>query len=97
MKGVSPMKIDISPELAELIDSRVQSGEYPSASAVIEKAMKLLDEQDHELRAFIQEGIDALNNGDYVEYTDENLHEFFEDVHRRGLEWLKSRKESINR
>ena len=69
------MKIDISPELAELIDCRVQSGEHPSANAVIEKAMELLDKQDHELRAFIQEGIDALNNGDHVDYTDENLHE----------------------
>ena len=88
------MKIDISPELAELIDSRVQSGEYPSASAVIEKAMALLDEQDHELRAFIQEGIDALENGDYVEYTDENLHELVDDVHRRGLEWLKKQSKA---
>ena len=90
------MKIEVSEELARLINCRVQSGEYPSASAVIEKALALLDEQDHELRAFIQEGIDALENGDYVEYTDENLHEFFEDVHRRGLEWLKARSEAIN-
>ena len=46
------------------------------------------------LRAFVQEGIDALMNGDYVEYTDENLHELVEDVHQRGLERLRARDES---
>ncbi len=34
----------------------------------------------------VREGVDALKNGDYVEYTDENLHEFFEDIKRRGRE-----------
>ena len=90
------MNISISKELAERIEHKVESGYYSSADAVIDKALELLDEHDQDLRAFIQEGIDALENGDYVEYTDENLHEFFEDVHRRGLEWLKARSEAIN-
>lgn len=90
------MNIPISKELAERIEHKVRSGNYPSADAVINKALELLDEHDDELRAFVQEGIDALENGDYVEYTDENLHEFFEDVHRRGLERLESRDESLN-
>jgi putative addiction module CopG family antidote len=90
------MNISISKELAERIERKVESGYYPSADAVIDKALELLDDHDQELRALIQEGIEALESGDYVEYTDENLHEFFEDVHRRGLERLKTRDESIN-
>ena len=90
------MNISVRKELAERIEHKVKSGYYPSVDAVVDKALELLDEHDQDLRAFIQEGIDALENGDYVEYTDENLHEFFEDVHWRGLERLKSCNESIN-
>ena len=42
--------------------------------------------------AMVQEGVEALKNGDYVEYTDESLHEFFEDIKRRGRERWSSDK-----
>ena len=90
------MNISVSKELAERIEHKVKSGYYPSVDAVVDKALELLYEHDRDLRAFLQEGIDALENGDYVEYTDENLHELVEDVHRRGLERLKTRGESTN-
>ena len=90
------MNIAISEELVERIEHKVKSGYYPSADAVVDKALELLDKHDQDLRAFVQEGIDALENGDYVEYTDENLHELVEDVHRRGLERLRTRGESTN-
>lgn len=90
------MNISVSKELAERIEHKVNSGYYPSADAVVDKALELLDKHDQDLHAFVQEGIDALENGDYVEYTDENLHELVEDVHRRGLERLKTRSESAS-
>ncbi len=51
------------------------------------KALGLLDEHDESLaeelgglRVKVQEGIEALRNGDYTEYTDETLHELFDEV-----------------
>ena len=46
-----------------------------------------------EVYAKVREGVDALKNGDYVEYTDENLHEFFEDIKRRGRERRASKQD----
>ncbi len=87
------MYISIRDQDMERIQQKVDSGMYPSPDAVIAKALALLDEHDDklygelsEVRKMVQEGIDALKNGDYVEYTDENLHELFEDVKRRGRE-----------
>jgi hypothetical protein len=62
---------------------------------VIAKALELLDESDEalarelaEVRAKVQEGIEQLGRGKCVEYTDETLHELFEDVKRRGRQRL---------
>jgi putative addiction module CopG family antidote len=87
------MNISISKELAQRIEHKIISGNYSSADEVLGKALELLDEHDYELegiRAFVQEGIDALDDGDYVEYTDDNLQDLVEDVHRRGLERLQN-------
>ena len=93
------MYISIRDQDMERIQQKVDSGMYPSPDAVIAKALALLDEHDDklygelsEVRKMVQEGIDALKNGDYVEYTDENLHELFEDVKRRGRERWSSHK-----
>ena len=90
------MKIDISPELAERIQRLVDSDRYASVEAVVEKAICLLEEDEAEyekelakVRAMLKEAEEDVKRGDYVEYTDENLHEFFEDVKRRGLERAK--------
>ena len=88
------MNISVNQELGERIELKVESGYYPSVDTVVDKALELLDEHEQDLRAFVQEGIDSLENGDYVEYTDENLRELIEDVHRRGIERLKSRSET---
>lgn len=47
-----------------------------------------------EVYAMVQEGVEALKNGDYVEYTDETLHELFDDIKRRGRERRASGKDS---
>lgn len=77
----------------EHIERKVKSGIYPSSDAVIAKALALLDEHDKSLaeelasvQARVQEGIEALRSGNYSEYTNETLHELFDDVRRRGIE-----------
>ena len=81
------MYISVRDQDMERIRQKVDSGLYPSSDAVIAKALALLDEHDDklyaelsEIRKMVQEGVEALKYGDYVEYTDENLHEFFKDI-----------------
>lgn len=67
------MNISLTPELERLIDERVRSGLYNSASEVVREGLRLLMERDQlkqmkleELRRQIQIGIDASNRGEVV-------------------------------
>lgn len=67
------MNISLTPELERLIDERVKSGLYNSASEVVREGLRLLMERDQlkqmkleELRRQIQIGIDASNRGEVV-------------------------------
>lgn len=44
------MNVNLTPELEELVRSKVASGMYTSASEVVREALRLMDEQDR-LRA----------------------------------------------
>jgi len=64
------MNVSLTPELESLVNSKVQSGRYHSASEVVREGLRLLQERDqiHEeklrwLRAEIQKGIDDLEAG----------------------------------
>lgn len=65
------MNISLTPELEQLINERVKSGLYNSASEVVREGLRLLMERDQlklmkleELRRQIQIGIDASNRGE---------------------------------
>ena len=94
------MNIDISKELAERIERKVESGEYPSPEAVLRKALQVLEEYEDgtiAMRASVQEGIDALERGDFTTYTKENLHELFDEVKHEGRLMRKRREERMKR
>ncbi len=67
------MNISLTPELEHLIDQRVKSGMYNSASEVVREALRLLVERDQlkeikldELRRQIQVGIDQADRGEVL-------------------------------
>ncbi len=67
------MNVSLTPELEALIDERVKSGLYSSASEVIREALRLFMERDQlkqlkldELKRQIQTGVDASNSGQVV-------------------------------
>ena len=79
-------------EREELIMRKVSSGVYESRDDVIDSALRLLDERDtylEELRAKVNKGITQIENGDFVEYTDENLHELFKEIEAEGMQELE--------
>ena len=65
------MNVSLTPELENMVNEKVQSGLYNSASEVVREALRLLKEQDElrrirleELRREIQVGIDELERGE---------------------------------
>ncbi len=60
------MNVSLSPQLEELVRSRVASGRYTSASEVMREALRLLEEQDSfreaklaQLRSEVRQGQDS--------------------------------------
>ena len=86
------MEISISEENQEQINRKVESGKYRSPDDVIAKALELLNEHDEELaqelvevRAKVQEGIDQLARGEFIECTDETLDSLLEEIETEAL------------
>jgi putative addiction module CopG family antidote len=60
------MNVNLTPQLEELVRSKVSSGLYTSASEVVREALRLMDEQDRlrqarldELRREVRKGLDS--------------------------------------
>ena len=60
------MNVNLTPQLEELVRSKVSSGLYTSASEVVREALRLLEEQDRmreakleELRRDVHKGLDS--------------------------------------
>ena len=68
------MNISLTPELEELVQKKVESGRYSSASEVVRAALRLL-EQDDELRetrlaarrSQVREGIEQAERGELLD------------------------------
>jgi antitoxin ParD1/3/4 len=76
------MNVHLTPELEQLVQSRVKSGRYNSASEVVRDALRLLADRDElmelrkqELRKKIALGLDSLQRGEGVDGD-----EFFEQL-----------------
>jgi antitoxin ParD1/3/4 len=67
------MNISLTPELERLVDEKVRSGRYASASEVIREGLRLLEDQEEikqhrlaEIRQKIDRGLDQLDKGQGV-------------------------------
>lgn len=68
------MNVPLTPELEQLVESKVKSGRYHSASEVIREALRLLEMRDEaftlrrdEIRAQIEEGWRAAKRGEFAD------------------------------
>jgi antitoxin ParD1/3/4 len=64
------VNISLTPELERLVDDKVKTGRYASASEVVREGLRLLEEQDQakqlrlaEVRRKIDRGIEQLDRG----------------------------------
>ncbi len=93
------MNISLTPELENLVNQKVQSGLYNSASEVMREALRLLKEQDdlkrlrlEELRREVMLGVEQIRRGEYSVYH--SAEELGEKIIREGREMLKRQQEA---
>jgi antitoxin ParD1/3/4 len=82
------MNVSLTPELERLVQEKVSSGLYTSASEVIREALRLLQERDElhrmrfeQLKCEIARGIEAADRGELVP-ADEVFKELRELAHK---------------
>lgn len=83
------MNVSLSPELENLINEKVKSGDYNSASEVVREALRLLKEQDElkrirreEVRREVMKGVEEIRSGKGAVY--DSTDELAEAVINRG-------------
>jgi antitoxin ParD1/3/4 len=79
--------ISLTPEQDAFIDEMLEGGEYRNASEAVRDAIRALRQRREEealklnkLRVAIQQGVAALNRGDYTEVEDEDLDTYLDDL-----------------
>ncbi len=93
------MNVSLTPTLEELVQRKVATGLYNSASEVIREALRLLEERDEmrkirlaALRKEISVGLDQLGRGDVTEYDDQSMDTLAADIKAEGRRRLAAKK-----
>lgn len=94
------MNVSLTPELESLVNNKVKTGLYNSASEVVREALRLLEEQDRiremrleELRKEIMKGEEDIRSGRYVTLeTKEDFDDFAKQIMERGRQRLADRR-----
>lgn len=91
------MNILLTPDLEDLVNEKMKSGQFSSPSEVVSEALRLLKEQDQlkelrreELRKEIMLGVEQMQQGKYRVY--DSAEELSDEINRRGLERLEQRQ-----
>jgi antitoxin ParD1/3/4 len=95
------MNVSLTPELEKLVNDKVKSGRYNSASEVVREGLRLLQDQDElkrirtdELRREIMLGVEQIRNGQYkVLETEQDFIDLAERVKSRGRKRAEKAKE----
>ena len=94
------MNVSLTPELARLINDKVDAGSYQTASEVVRDALRLLKLRDEglvQLRRDLQAGFDQIKRGEFAEYTPRSTSKLASRVRARGRKRLAELKASKHR
>ena len=81
------MNVSLTPELEQLVNEKVDSGLYQTASEVVREALRLLKERDHarqQLRADVGAGFDQLARGEAKAYDKTSGRQLADRIKSRG-------------
>jgi len=85
------MNVSLTPELEQLVNDKVKSGLYQTASEVIREALRLLRQRDQQygsLRRDVRAGFRALERGEFSEYDASSIDQLADRVKTRGRKRL---------
>jgi antitoxin ParD1/3/4 len=91
------MNVSLTPELEKLVDRKVSSGLYQTASEVVREGLRLLAERDQRLEALrrdIDAGFQAVERGEYTDYDAVGIGRLIERVKTRGQKRLADQAKS---
>lgn len=81
------MNISLTPELEKLVNDKVKTGLYQTASEVIREGLRLLRERDQRVEALrrdVRAGFEAVERGEFTEYDANNITELADRIKTRG-------------
>lgn len=81
------MNVSLTPELERLINEKVETGSYQTASEVVREALRLLKQRDDalwQLRRDIEAGFDQIERGAYSDYDPKSTRKLAARVKARG-------------
>jgi Arc/MetJ-type ribon-helix-helix transcriptional regulator len=80
---------EIPAEFVPCIRDMIASGQYTSESDVIADALRLL-RQSHRDRNLVEEGLDQLERGEFLEFDDAGLQQFLEQAQQQAFKELRA-------
>src|SRR5262249_19384917 len=89
--GGSSVNVSLTPELEKLVNEKLKTGMYQTASEVVREGLRLLkdrDERQAQLRAQVRAGFDAIERGEYDTYDEFTTKGLADDIKRRGRKRL---------
>jgi antitoxin ParD1/3/4 len=85
------MNVSLTPELKRLVNEKLKTGMYQTASEVVREGLRLLkdrDERHAQRRAQVRAGLDAIERGEFETYGETTTKRLAEDVKRQGRKQL---------
>ena len=89
------MNVSLTRELESLVNSKVKTGMYQTASEVIREGLRLLKERDEaraSLKADVLAGFAEIAKGNYVEYDATATKQLAREIMARGRQQLKKER-----
>lgn len=89
------MNVSLTRELESLVNAKVKTGMYQTASEVIREGLRLLKERDEaraSLKADVLAGFAEAAKGNYVEYDETTTKQLLKDIKARGRQRLKEER-----
>lgn len=94
------MNVSLTPELEQLINDKVNTGLYQTASEVVREGLRLLRERDQQVEALrrdVRAGAQAVDAGEFSLYNSANVGALSSRVKARGRKLLAGRDRKTGR
>ncbi len=88
------MNISLTPELEKLVNHKVKSGMYQTASEVVREGLRLLRERDQRLESLQRDvhlGLEAIEHGEFEDFSSGEIEDLARQVKERGRKRLKEK------